>query len=85
MKNKKSKRTVIRDVHAEYHNETGYIRLIAELLSGEEIVMIEYAPLVKPLFADQDLPDDATDYGNYYDEALEEAHRRNMFIEGECR
>lgn len=77
------KKTIIRDVHAEWHGETGLVKLCAEDLDGNETVMMEFMPLVEPTFGNPEIPDDASDYGDYYDMALEEAHRRGMYIEGE--
>ena len=74
---------IIRDVHAEWHGETGTVKLCAEHLDGTETMIMEFMPLVEPLFGDPDIPDDASDYGDFYDMALEEARRRGMYIEGE--
>ena len=77
------KKIIIRDVHAEWHGETGTVRLCAEDLDGNETTLIEFMPLVKPLFGNPETPADASDYGEYYDMALEAAHRQRMYIEGE--
>ena len=77
------KKTIIRDVRAEWHGETGLIQLYAEDLDGDETMLMEFMPLVEPLFGNPEIPDDASDYEDYYDMALEEAHRRGMYIEGE--
>lgn len=85
IKKHKSKRKpiAIQDVRAEYDHASGAVKLIAEHLNGEEVVMIEYIPLIKPLFADETLPADANDYQDYYNDALEEAHLRGLYIAGE--
>ena len=74
---------VIEDVHAEWHGETGSVLLIAEDLDGSETVMAKFVPTSAPSFADASIPDDASDYGDYYNMALEEAHRQGMVIQGE--
>ena len=78
-----AKKTIIRDVHAEWHGETGLVQLYAEDLDGNETMMMEFMPLVEPLFGNPDIPEDASDYEDYYNAALEEAHRRGWYIEGE--
>lgn len=83
MAKKKKPKIMIEDVHAEWHAETECIQLVAEYMDGHEEIMIEYMPLIKPLFADETLPSDATDYGDFYNDALEEAHHRNYYIAGE--
>ena len=77
------KKTIIRDVRAEWHGETGLIQLYAEDLDGNETMLMEFMPLVEPLFGNPEIPDDASDYEDYYNMALEEAHLRGMYIEGE--
>ena len=76
---------VIRDVWAEYHFEVSLVYLMAERLDGSEFALDKFMPEDVPSFALDDVEDEDSDYGEYYNMALEEAHKKGFIIEGEAQ
>lgn len=74
---------IIRDVRAEWYEETGLVQFYMEDLEGNETLIMELMPLVKPLFGNPEIPIESSDYEEFYNLALTEVHRRGMYIEGE--
>lgn len=79
------KTNLIEDVHAEWHPEQGVVKLIAENLDGTEFLLDEVMPLFEPSFADESIPSDGNDYEDWYNLALEAAHKMGYIIAGECQ
>lgn len=75
---------IIEDVHAEYRPELNLILLVAEFLDGTEEVMVGLEPAEMPSFANTNIPIEASDYEEWYNEALEIARRRGYTIVGEA-
>ena len=78
-------RTTIVDVWPEWHEETGKIHFVVEVDADTLITIASFVPKSRPLFADATTFEelDISDYGEWYDMALEEAHRQNYVLEGE--
>lgn len=79
---------IIEDVGVEWHPELDLILLTAEMLDGSVEEMVGIQPRERPPFDDDGEPtvdEDALNawYGDWYDEALAEAHRRGYRISGE--
>ncbi len=77
------KKVTIQDVHAEYDVTTGEVVLVADIDDMESIDMVRIEPAERPSFAHENLESDQTDYEEWYNAALSEAHLRGMLIRGE--
>lgn len=71
---------VIEDVYAMWNGCRSEIELYAETEDGKELLMATIHCDEPPTFANEELPIDATDYGEWYDEALEEARTQGFVL-----
>lgn len=76
---------VITEVHAEWHGELGSILFYVEFADGKELCIGQCVPEEEPTFAKATTDEefDNSDYEEWYNEALEEAHRQFYKLEGE--
>lgn len=77
---------VVDDVHVEWHEEDGTVRYIVDIDSqGLEIEIAAMEPDEKPSFAYADSNEtfELSDYQEWYNAALEEAHNQGYKILGE--
>lgn len=80
------KKKIIEDVYADYEPATGEVFLMAEHTDGTTETLAHYVPYSGvPSFvkAKEGTPIDATDYQHYYNQALEEAHKKGYCLEDE--
>lgn len=74
---------ILEDVHAEYHGEIDTIYLMAERTTGEEFMLASFMPKETPTFIDESINIEDSDYEDYYNMALEEAHKQGYKLIGE--
>lgn len=72
---------LIRDVRAEWHGETGTIHLLGEKINGKEFLLTEIMT-DEPSFTMGNFEN--SDYEEWYNLALEEAHKQGYILEGEA-
>ena len=72
------------DVWPEYHEERNEIDVVIET-TDDLTTIASVQPKSRPTFADAKTDEDmdCSDYSEWYDMALEEAHKQNYFLEGE--
>lgn len=78
---------VIIDVWPEWHEERNEIDFVVEIDADTTITIASIQPESRPSFANAETEEDmdCSDYSDWYDEALEEAHKQNYFLEGEVQ
>ena len=76
---------IIDDIHVEWHGEDGMLHFIVELEDGEEKCIRTVMPETKPSFVDAETDEEFenSDYEEWYNEALEDAHEQGYYLSGE--
>ena len=76
---------IIDDIHVEWHGEDGTLHFIVEFENGEEKCIRTVMPETTPSFVDAatDEEFDCSDYEEWYNEALEDAHKQGYYLSGE--
>lgn len=76
---------IITDVHAEWHPEHGSVAFVVEFADGQESTIANVMPEKEPSFASAvtDEEFECSDYQEWYNEALDAAHRQGYWLEGE--
>ena len=78
-------RTIITDLHVEWHGETGMLHYVVEFEDGSEHTILTFMPKKTPEFPFTGCDEDKGDYQEWYNDALECAHEQGFVLEGELR